>query len=92
MFGGASSPAYVSRTVLADLSHILIHKTENWFAKFHEKLVGIFLCVIVLSLLIRFGKFDIFMSFKKELIIFRYSVYILFLSFIPRYYIYTYIL
>lgn len=67
MFGGASSPAYVSRTVLADLSHILIHKTENWFAKFHEKLVGIFLCVIVLSLLIRFGKFDIFKKYTAYL-------------------------
>ena len=36
-WGKLPSLCLFSRTVLADLSHMLIYKIENWFAKFHEK-------------------------------------------------------
>lgn len=57
-----------SRTVLAAPSHMLIRKTENWVPSSMKNLLGFLcVCVIVLNLLIRFGKFDIFNKYTAYL-------------------------
>ena len=62
-------PAYVSSPGLSQLISITCSyiKSKTGLPSSVKKLVGIFLCVIVLSFFIRFGKFDIFKKYTAYL-------------------------